>query len=81
MRTGQARTRAKERPRQEPDRSAPALSVDKAFVLQLRGETGPTLDPCAGRLEHLSTGRRVRFETFEEFRAALTRLLEEVGSR
>lgn len=55
----------------------PELPVGKAFVLQLSRETGPALAPLAGRVEHLSTGRRVRFGSVEELMAALTRLLRE----
>jgi hypothetical protein len=60
---------------------SPGLPPKKAFVLQLKGDTGPTLEPFVGRVEHLSTGRRVRFTTLDEFLAALTRLLEETGQR
>jgi len=55
----------------------PELPMEKAFVLKLSRDTGNMLTPFAGRLEHLSTGRRVRFATVEEFLAALTRLLDE----
>ena len=55
----------------------PELPSEKAFVLKLSRETGQMLAPFAGRVEHLSTGRRVRFATVEEFLAALTRLLDE----
>ena len=37
---------------------------------------GPT---CAGRVEHLSSGRRVRFNSQEELIAVLGRLLAELG--
>ena len=57
----------------QPD--GPRLPTGKAFVLQLSRDTGSALRPFAGRLEHLSTGRRERFETLEEFLIALTRLL------
>jgi hypothetical protein len=57
----------------------PELPTDRAFVLQLSRETGPTLEPFAGRVEHLATGRRTRFATFEEFRAAMIRLLGEAS--
>ena len=57
--------------------AAPELPTGKAFVLQLSRETGPTLEPFAGRVEHLATGRRARFATFEEFQAAVIRLLSE----
>jgi len=46
-------------------------------VLQLSRETGPTLSPFTGRVEHLTTGRRLRFESLRAFQAALTRLLTE----
>lgn len=58
---------------QEP----PELPTSKAFVLQLSRETGPTLEPFAGRVEHLSSGRRLRFESLPAFQAALIRLLTE----
>ena len=54
---------------------APELPTEKAFVVQLGRETGATLQPFVGRVEHLATGRRARFATFEEFLAALGRLL------
>jgi hypothetical protein len=55
----------------------PELPTGKAFVVQLSRETGPTLKPFAGRVEHLVTGRRLRFENFAAFRAAVVRLLTE----
>lgn len=60
---------------------SPELPTSLAFVLQLSRDTGPTLQPFAGRVEHLSTGRRARFESFEEFRAAVMRLLNEMNPR
>ena len=56
---------------------APELPTDKAFVLQLSRDTGPALEPFAGRVEHLGTGRRLRFESFAAFQAAVIRLLDE----
>jgi hypothetical protein len=53
------------------------LPTAKAFVLQLSRETGPTLQPFTGRVEHLSSGRRARFSTLDEFQAAVSRLLRE----
>ena len=58
---------------------APALPTDKAFVLQLSQETDPTLTPFVGRVEHLASGRRLRFDDFAGFHAALTRLLTETN--
>lgn len=57
--------------------NAPELPTGKAFVLQFSRDTGPTLQPFAGRVEHLATGRRARFATFEEFQQAVIRLLRE----
>jgi len=64
-----------------PGLNAPELPTGKAFVLQLSRDTGPTLQPFAGRVEHLASGRRARFATFEDFRAAVIRLLGEARSR
>lgn len=49
---------------------AAELPTERAFVLQLSRETGPTLEPFTGRVEHLATGCRLRFENFAAFRAA-----------
>jgi hypothetical protein len=57
--------------------NAPELPTGKAFVLQLSHDTGPTLQPFVGRVEHLATGRRARFATFEDFQQAVSRLLGE----
>jgi hypothetical protein len=56
---------------------APELPTEKAFVLQLTRETGPGLEPFAGRVEHVASGRRLRFGDFAAFRAAVARLLAE----
>jgi hypothetical protein len=57
------------------------LPTGKAFVVQLRHDIGPTLEPFAGRVEHLASGRRLRFDSFAAFQAAVTRLLEETDRR
>ena len=56
---------------------APELPTEKAFVVQLTRETGPGLEPFAGRVEHIASGRRLRFGDLAAFRAAVMRLLEE----
>jgi hypothetical protein len=68
-------------PNEASPREPPELPVSKAFVLQLSRETGPMLEPFIGRVEHLRTGRRVRFETFEDFQAAVIRLLTEASGQ
>ena len=60
-------------------RTVDDLPRRKTFVLQLSRDSGPGQATFAGRVEHLSTGRRARFETLEELMAALSRLLSERG--
>jgi hypothetical protein len=60
---------------------APELPTGKAFVLQLSRETGPTLKPFSGRIEHLASGRRLKFESFAAFEAAVVQLLTEAKQR
>jgi hypothetical protein len=66
-------------PGEGPPQDAPELPTGKAFVVQLSRESGPTLEPFAGRVEHLATGRRLRFESFATFQAAVIRLLAQAG--
>jgi len=49
---------------------APELPTEKAFVVQLTRGTGPSLEPFAGRVEHIASGRRLRFGDFAAFQAA-----------
>ena len=58
---------------------APELPTEKAFVVQLTRDTGSNLEPFAGRVEHITSGRRLRFGDFAAFRDAVARLLVEVG--
>jgi hypothetical protein len=59
----------------------PELPAWKAFVVQFSREAGTPTRVFAGRVEHLSSGRRARFQTREELLAILTKLLNEVGER
>lgn len=78
MSEGRARAWGSRRARSDTSpHEAPELPTGKAFVLQLSRETGPTLTPFAGRVEHLASGRRLRFENWTAFQAALMRLLTE----
>ena len=69
--------------REMPDKSspevsppeAPELPTEKGFLIQLSRDTGPALTPFAGRVEHLASGRRLRFGNFADFQAAVSRLL------
>ena len=75
----QKRARAERSPDLTSPPEAPELPTEKAFVLQLTRDTGPSLEPFAGRVEHVASGRRLRFSDARAFRAALARLLMEQG--
>jgi hypothetical protein len=57
----------------------PRLPAWKAFVVQFDVETAHLSRGCAGRVEHLSSGRRARFGSRDELFAALERMLDELG--
>jgi hypothetical protein len=42
--------------------SRPSLPADRAFVVQLRGDTDPAAGEVVGRVEHVVSGRSIRFE-------------------
>ena len=67
--------RAKDRSVSPPE--APELPTDRAFVVQLSRESGHRPEPFSGRVEHLATGRRIRFDSLGDFQAAVIRLLTE----
>jgi hypothetical protein len=66
---------AKGKSNSEDSTPLPELPAWKAFVVQLTNETSAESDVFAGRVEHLSSGRRMRFNSQEEFLAALTQML------
>ena len=75
-------TTAKSRSRARTTASAPvpgpedfALPPERAFLLQITEGTRPDVGAFAGRLEHLSSARRLRFQSWDAFRAALGELL------
>jgi hypothetical protein len=57
----------------------PALPAWKAFVVQFSREAEGAGRTFSGRVEHLSSGRRARFNSPEELVATLRRLLDELG--
>ncbi len=73
-RSGTAPTRASS----ESD-DVPALPVWKAFVVQFSRKTGAQPGTFAGRVEHMSSGRRARFASREELIATLQRMLDQLG--
>jgi hypothetical protein len=54
----------------------PELPAWKAFVVQFSRDTGTKPGVLSGRVEHLSSGRRARFNTPEELLMSFERLLE-----
>jgi len=58
----------------------PELPAWKAFVVQFTREVGPRSEIFAGRVEHLSSGRRARFGSAEELLAILQQQLAEIGT-
>jgi hypothetical protein len=61
-----------------PAHPAPELPAWKAFVVQFSRETGTNPGILSGRIEHLSSGRRARFNTSEELLTSLRTLLDEL---
>ena len=59
----------------------PALPVARAFVLQFGRETDPDSGLFIGRIEHVVSGRRTRFETPEAFLAFVRTILTESPER
>ena len=57
----------------------PTLPAWKAFVVQFSREAGEGGEIFAGRVEHLSSGRRARFDSPAELLGILERLLDELG--
>ena len=56
----------------------PTLPAWKAFVVQFTRESKGLPTPFSGRIEHLSSGRRARFESPEKLVATLKLLLDEL---
>ncbi len=67
------------RPASGDSEEIPALPVWKAFVVQFNRETGARTGAFAGRVEHMSSGRRARFASADELVAALANMLEQLG--
>jgi hypothetical protein len=59
----------------------PELPAWKAFVVQFSRDVGARPGIFAGRVEHLSSGRRARFNSADELLTLLEKLLGELGTR
>lgn len=75
----QSTGRAKRAIASRAERPQPELPAWKAFVVQFNRDTDPEAAIFGGRVEHLSSGRRARFESTNDLIAALQRLLGEVA--
>ncbi len=62
----------------DPPAPVPELPAWKAFVVQFSRETAPSSATFAGRIEHLSSGRRARFDSPQSLLKMLEKLLDEV---
>jgi hypothetical protein len=60
----------------ESSRDERTLPPWKAFLVQLTNDTTAEGGICAGRIEHLGSGRRERFTSDAELLATLKHLLE-----
>jgi len=59
----------------------PELPAWKAFVVQFSRDVGVRPGVFAGRVEHLSSGRRARFNSTDELLTLLEKLLDEFGAQ
>jgi hypothetical protein len=57
----------------------PALPAWRAFVVQFTRVSEGRPKTFSGRVEHMSSGRRARFESPKELVATLRRLLDELS--
>jgi hypothetical protein len=54
---------------------APALPYARAFVVQFSADTDSGLEHATGRVEHLQTGRQLRFTSVAELVTCIAALL------
>ena len=58
---------------------APQLPAWKAFVVQFTRDASVTSGIFNGRVEHLSSGQRARFDSSDELVQLLRQLLDDLG--
>jgi hypothetical protein len=61
--------------------SQPSLPEDRAFVVQFRGPTAGAPPRYEGRIEHLASYQVARFQSLEELRAFMIRVLTDVQAQ
>jgi hypothetical protein len=68
------------RPRVSPETAdVPKLPVWRAFVVQFSRETQAKAGPFAGRVEHMSSGRRAPFGSAAQLVTVLRRMIDQLG--
>ena len=55
----------------------PNLPTERAFLVWLSDEADPTTDRLCGRVEHVRSGRRARFESQSELNDFVSSVLNE----
>lgn len=58
-----------------------AAPTDQAFVIRFRAVTDPARERVDGRIEHVLSGRGVRFGSYEEMLTFIRRILGDTGAR
>ncbi len=64
----------------DPPTPVPELPAWKAFIVQFSRETASSSATFAGRIEHLSSGRRARFDSPQSLLKMIGQLLDEVDA-
>ena len=63
------------------DRSQPLLPSNRAFVVQFRTRPTDAALSWEGRVEHLTSGQAIRFQSLDALQAFMTRVLTEVDEQ
>ncbi|HXJ35231.1 MAG TPA: hypothetical protein VMS22_14460 [Candidatus Eisenbacteria bacterium] len=61
----------------EPSDRNPTHPADRAFVVRFRANADPTLERVDGQVEHVVSGRTVRFGSYAEIVVFIQRVLAE----
>ena len=60
---------------------AVTLPANRAFVVQFEGAPAGQAAPLAGRVEHITSGRRARFASWEELQRFIEQELAQLEER
>ena len=59
-------------------RNQPCLPTKRAFVVQVHAEVRVEEEDFKGRVEHIASGQATHFQSLEELRAFLVKVLTEI---